>query len=144
MKELAQLFNADADLWEITGVCHDLDFEVTKHDRSLHGLVAAEWMEGEVPETALDAIRAHDHRTGFTSETMLADALKFADAVAIGELTIGRETMLTALAAPDPREVLELELVERPYLTEIILNLSHKLKIPPCQLPTLIRRAPAQ
>ncbi len=86
MKHLARMLDQPADLWEVTGICHDLDFDVTKADRSRHGLVTAEWLKDDLPDDALLAIQAHDHRTGVVSDTKLADGLKLADAVAIGEI----------------------------------------------------------
>jgi len=90
MDHLAKLLGEDHVHWEVTGLCHDLDFEVTAEDRSRHGLLAAEWLRDELPDVALVAIQSHDHRTGILSETKLALALKLADAIAVGELDVGR------------------------------------------------------
>ncbi len=129
MKHLANLLDEDAELWQITGVCHDLDFAETESDRSQHGLVAAEWLKSDLPPVALLAIQAHDHRTGVVSETRLADALKLADALAIGEITAGRQTMVSALAKPDHGAAMRSILRERPYLPDIILSYPKKLGI---------------
>ena len=91
MKHLAKTTGQDAVLWEVVGLCHDLDDAVTKADRRLHGLLAAGWLEGRLPGEALEAIQAHDHRTGLSSNTQLADALKLADALAIADKDVGRE-----------------------------------------------------
>jgi predicted hydrolase (HD superfamily) len=39
MRQLADRLGADGDLWEIVGLCHDLDFFKTCDDRSQHGLL---------------------------------------------------------------------------------------------------------
>ncbi|MGH6924905.1 MAG: hypothetical protein ACRED5_14320 [Propylenella sp.] len=83
MLELAHHFRADVPLWEVVGLCHDLDFFETAADRQRHGLLAAEWLGGKLPEEALAAIRVHDHRTGVRSQSLLADMLKLADVLAV-------------------------------------------------------------
>jgi predicted hydrolase (HD superfamily) len=82
MRELASIFNANADIWEMTGLCHDLDFFVTSGDSRQHGLVTIRWLAGQLPDDALQAIAAHDHRTGIQSDTIIADMLNLADALA--------------------------------------------------------------
>jgi predicted hydrolase (HD superfamily) len=64
MRELASALGANVHLWEITGLCHDLDFFVTSSDGSQHGLLTVRWLAGQLPDDALAAIAAHDHRTG--------------------------------------------------------------------------------
>lgn len=41
MAKLAEALGEDRILWEVTGLCHDLDFEETADDRSRHGIVTA-------------------------------------------------------------------------------------------------------
>jgi hypothetical protein len=144
MKQLADLLNEDSVLWEITGICHDLDFDRTKTDRRRHGMLAAEWLEHDLPSVALLAIQSHDHRTGVLSDTALADALKLADALAVGELDIGRSAMLEALACGDPIACLNQALVQRPYLTPMILDNANKLSIQPLAMAKLWDGAPGQ
>jgi predicted hydrolase (HD superfamily) len=79
IRELAGIFAANADLWEITGLCHDLDFFVTCGDWSQHGLLTIRWLAGQLPDDALDAIAAHDYRTGIRSDTLIADMLNLAE-----------------------------------------------------------------
>ena len=82
MRKLAKQLGEDADLWEVVGICHDFDEEVTRADRSKHGLLTAEWLADDLPVAALDAIKAHDHRTGFVSDTPLAGKESFKIATA--------------------------------------------------------------
>lgn len=51
MRQLARIFAADADLWEVVGLCHDLDFFETRDDRSQHGLLTVRWL-GRPPNSA--------------------------------------------------------------------------------------------
>ena len=81
MAQLAVLCNEDADLWEIVGICHDLDVFETKDDRSRHGLSTRESLESCLPQAALNAIAAHDHRTGIAAEGLVSISLRAADAL---------------------------------------------------------------
>ncbi len=60
MRGLAKDKGEDPDLWGMTGLLHDLDYERTAEDPSRHGLVSAEMLEGSLPESALQAIRSHN------------------------------------------------------------------------------------
>jgi len=144
MAHLATLLGEDHVLWEVTGLCHDLDFEATADDRSRHGLLAAEWLGDALPDVALLAIQSHDHRTGVVSETTLARALKLADAVAVGELEVGRDALLEALGAASPLERLEEILSSRPYLPRLITQPADQLSIPLKAVASICRIAPRQ
>jgi hypothetical protein len=119
MRELASVFGADADLWEITGLCHDLDFFVTSGDWSQHGLLAIRWLAGRLPDEALQAIASHDHRTGIRSDTLISDMLNLADAVAVLEKRFGRDLFQQADNG-DPYITLRSHLGDRAYLADIL------------------------
>jgi len=50
---------------------HDLDYSTVRNDMSRHGIVAAESLKGKLSKSDLYAIKAHDHRTGFKSKSIL-------------------------------------------------------------------------
>ncbi len=81
MRALARRLGEDEELWGLTGLLHDLDYEETKDDFSRHGLRSAEMLEGKLPEEGLHAIRAHNDRTGVQPETKLDFALRASDAL---------------------------------------------------------------
>lgn len=144
MYHFAKLLGEDLVLWEVTGLCHDLDFEATAEDRSQHGLLAAEWLRNDLPDVALLAIQSHDHRTGISSETKLALAHKLADAIAVGELDVGRDAMTVALSAASPLDRLTETLSARPYLPELITQPAQKLPISLAAIALICRAAPQQ
>lgn len=121
MRRLAAATGHDAGLWYVTGLVHDLDYFDTAEDRSRHGLLAAEWLAGELPEPALDAIRAHDHRTGVTAFTPLACALRLADALAIVMDSVGNQAG-HLLSQPDAASLLTARLATRPYLVPMLVD----------------------
>ena len=82
MRHLAKRLGEDEELWGLTGLLHDVDYDIVKGDMEQHGLKAAEILEGKLPPDAIDAIKAHNELTGFKCETKLAKALKAADHLA--------------------------------------------------------------
>ncbi len=121
MRRLAAATGHDAGLWYVTGLVHDLDYFETAEDRSRHGLVAADWLSGELPEAALDAIRAHDHRTGVTAVTPIARALKLADALAIIMDSVGSDAG-NLLTQPNAAALLTARLASRPWLVPLLVD----------------------
>ncbi|HHH79355.1 MAG: HDIG domain-containing protein [Thermoplasmata archaeon] len=82
MRELAKALERDEELWGLTGLLHDLDYEYTSEDPNEHGIVTCQVLEGLLPEEGLDAIKAHNYQyTGKTPIHTLEKALIAADAV---------------------------------------------------------------
>lgn len=125
LEALARNLGEDADLWAVTGLLHDIDFEQTGTSPERHGLLAAEWLAGRLPDQALDAIRAHDHRTGVTADTSLAAALKLADALAVILESIGADAP-DLMTAPDQ---LAHRLAARPWLADLLYGSARRLGI---------------
>lgn len=60
MRRLAEYFKEDVEMWGLTGLLHDLDYNETKEDESRHTYLTAEWLkEYYLPEEMLHAIHAH-------------------------------------------------------------------------------------
>lgn len=82
MEGYAELFSADTELWFITGLLHDIDFE--KHP-SEHPGPSLQWFkEWSYPEDLIHAVEAHAYGyNGFTTEpqTKLAAALLACDEI---------------------------------------------------------------
>lgn len=81
MKKIAQRLGENIELWGLVGLLHDLDYEITQNDFTKHGLVTAEILKDKLPEEAINAIKAHNEKTGFVDNSKLAIALKAADAI---------------------------------------------------------------
>ena len=67
--------------WELSGLLHDLDYDDTVDDREHHGVKAAEALSGLLDEAILQAIRSHDHRSGYQPSSLLDHSLRFANTV---------------------------------------------------------------
>jgi putative nucleotidyltransferase with HDIG domain len=60
MRTLANNFNEDEAEWEIAGLLHDMDYEVTKDEPKSHTRLAIEWLnETDVSEEVKNSILAH-------------------------------------------------------------------------------------
>ncbi len=60
MKGLARHFGEDEGLWALTGLLHDLDYDLTKDDFPRHGHLSAEMLEEKgVDERVVYAVKAH-------------------------------------------------------------------------------------
>lgn len=79
MRGLADRLGGDPEIWGLTGLLHDLDYETTINNFEKHGIITAELIKDKVPVEIVDAIRAHNEYTGFKCESKLATALKIAD-----------------------------------------------------------------
>ena len=143
MRELASVFDANADIWEITGLCHDLDFFATSGDWSQHGLVTIRWLTGQLPDDALQAIAAHDHRTGIRSDTLIADMLNLADALAVIDERFGRD-LLKQAGSDDPYTALRRHLGDRAYLADILERRASKHDLSFRCIVDIVRAGPPQ
>lgn len=81
MKGLAEHFDEDPELWEATGILHDIDYEKFGDDMSMHGIKSAEMVKDILPEEAINAILRHNELTGNKVETRFDISLLAADAI---------------------------------------------------------------
>jgi putative nucleotidyltransferase with HDIG domain len=69
MRRLAEHFNEDVELWGLTGLLHDLDYDSTVNDFPKHGILTTEWLkEYDLDEKILYAIKAHPKHVPATSK----------------------------------------------------------------------------
>ena len=120
-----RLAPAEAELWEMTGLLHDLDFFVVAGDWHIHGRTTAAWLEGRLPLPVLLAIASHDHRSGIISDTPLSSALRLTDALALLDEQAGRQAALVALRGGEA--AIGVLAGERAYLSQMIVGLTGSL-----------------
>ncbi len=78
MRALARKFQEDEELWGITGLVHDIDMEIADYrvNPEKHGQVGAEILEKEGFDDAIvNAVKAHNEKTGKARETLLEKAI---------------------------------------------------------------------
>lgn len=63
MKSLSSKFGGDAEKWEVVGLLHDGDYEMTKSDPTKHTLVMLDWLKeaGVTDEEIFSAIASHNY-----------------------------------------------------------------------------------
>ncbi len=142
MAALADHLHADTALWQAVGLLHDIDYPTTQATPERHGPLAAEWLAGQLPEDALLAIAAHDHRSGVLSDTAIADALKLADAIAVLDEQAERAPLLHALR--EGEWALQTLAAERPWLAAMILSNAGRLHVKPEALADMLEDLPEQ
>ena len=97
MRKLAEDREEDIDLWGITGLLHDLDYEKTVDDPARHALVTASMLDGELPEEAIHAIKSHNSENNGVERSSDFDYL-----LAAGESITGL-IVAVALVYPDKK-----------------------------------------
>jgi putative nucleotidyltransferase with HDIG domain len=62
MKHLAVFLGFDPVKWEVTGLIHDLDYELTKYSVDQHALKTVEMLKGAIDEEMENAVLAHNDK----------------------------------------------------------------------------------
>lgn len=75
MKELADQLHADAEIWALTGLLHDIDYEETKDKPELHSKIGAEFLKEFLTDEMIYAILVHNERHGLERKSLLDKAL---------------------------------------------------------------------
>lgn len=80
MRKLALHFNEYENLWGITGLVHDIDYERIMGDMSLHGKMGGDILEAlNADETIVYAVRAHNPANNIPRRRKIDKALYCAD-----------------------------------------------------------------
>ncbi|MBU1108176.1 MAG: HDIG domain-containing protein [Candidatus Riflebacteria bacterium] len=82
MKAVAQKLGQPAEDWEILGLLHDMDLDITKGDMKSHARVAVDLLSSEgLPEDYLHAILAHNEESGAKRSSVLDHALAASESI---------------------------------------------------------------
>lgn len=80
MKALAEYFGKDPTKWEICGLLHDIDYEKTKDNPSLHSLLGAEILkELSLDEEIIEAVKSHNPAHQIEPKSLMAKGLFVSD-----------------------------------------------------------------
>lgn len=69
--------NFNEEDWEVVGLLHDADYEVTNRDLARHTEVVTEKLQGQISQDVVDAIRGHANKA--ERNTLMAKAIFAAD-----------------------------------------------------------------
>ncbi|MDD4255425.1 MAG: HDIG domain-containing protein [Methanofollis sp.] len=82
LRGLADAFGEDADLWEVIGILHDIDYEAFGGDMNRHGIEGAALLRGEgLPEEVCLAVERHNHLLFAPYSERLDLSLQAADSI---------------------------------------------------------------
>jgi putative nucleotidyltransferase with HDIG domain len=82
LQATARKLGEDEELWGLTGLLHDLDYDYTKSDPTRHAQITVKVLDGLIPMEGLNAIKAHNYQhTAQVPQTYLDKSLIAADAV---------------------------------------------------------------
>ena len=104
MRGLAERFGEDPQLWEVTGILHDVDYENFGEDFSMHGAKSAEMVRDLLPDDAVKAILSHNELTGNKAETRFDIALLAADSIS-GMIVANALVRPTKLEGMKPKSI---------------------------------------
>lgn len=76
MKEMAKRLDRDEELWGLTGLLHNLDYEYTLSEPEKRGSLSAQLLEDLLPERCVNAIKANNYmHTDYIPTTSLDKSL---------------------------------------------------------------------
>lgn len=61
LRKVAIIFNKDQEVWGITGLLHNLDYEYCGSDFQNRGTISNEILDGILPEKSINAIKANNY-----------------------------------------------------------------------------------
>jgi putative nucleotidyltransferase with HDIG domain len=82
LEQMANRLGEDVELWSLTGLLHDLDYDFTKNEPEKHSQITVKVLYELLPGEAINAIKAHNYQyTAQIPQTYLDKSLIAADAV---------------------------------------------------------------
>jgi hypothetical protein len=76
LRKIAKLFGKDEEMWGITGLLHNLDYEYTRDNPERRGRLSSELLENLLPEISINAIKANNYmHTDYIPTTALDKSL---------------------------------------------------------------------
>jgi predicted hydrolase (HD superfamily) len=61
LREIARLFGKDEEMWGLTGLLHNVDYEYTRDNPERRGKLSSELLENLLPEPSINAIKANNY-----------------------------------------------------------------------------------
>lgn len=83
LREVAKILGKDKELWGLTGLLHNLDYDYTRENPEKRGILSANLLENLLPEQSINAIKANNYmHTDYIPVTSLDKSL-----ISIAEVT---------------------------------------------------------
>jgi predicted hydrolase (HD superfamily) len=61
LRQLAKILEQDEEIWGLTGLLHNLDYEYTRDNPEKRGLLSSDILENLLPENCINAIKANNY-----------------------------------------------------------------------------------
>lgn len=125
MEKLAEKLNGDRESWFITGLLHDIDFEIVGDNFAQHGLKAMELLqEADISDEMKEAIKSHNGHASL--DCKLNKALWVSDPV-------NGLIVAAALMRPDKKiSSIELKSLKKKYKTKAFAAGANREQIAAC------------
>jgi len=108
LQEIAQKLERNKELWGLTGLLHNLDYEYTRSEPENRGTLSAQILEELLPNRCVNAIKANNYmHTDYIPSTALDKSLIAADTATRLILVIARTTPTKKIANVDLNLILE-------------------------------------
>ncbi|UCF50663.1 MAG: hypothetical protein JSU91_04060 [Thermoplasmatales archaeon] len=83
LRQVAKILGKDEELWGLTGLLHNLDYDYTRENPEKRGILSANLLENLLPENSINAIKANNYmHTDYIPVTSLDKSL-----ISIAEVT---------------------------------------------------------
>jgi predicted hydrolase (HD superfamily) len=83
LREIAKILGKDEELWGMTGLLHNLDYDYTRGNPEKRGMLSAQVLENLLPEDSINAIKANNYtHTDYVPVTSLDKTL-----ISVAEVT---------------------------------------------------------
>lgn len=82
MRHLALKFSQDQEKWGLTGLLHDIDYEITKDNPQKHSLVSSVILkDAGLDEEIVEAVKTHNEIHNLAPQSLMAKAIYAADPI---------------------------------------------------------------
>jgi len=93
LRVIAKKIQRDEELWGLTGLLHNLDYEYTENEPEKRGILSAQLLENLLPENAIYAIKANNYLHSDNIPTTSLDKSLIAVDAVVGLIIITKQLM---------------------------------------------------
>jgi len=98
MRGFAERLREDPNTWEIVGILHDIDYDITKDNPKIHALEAEKILKGVLDDDLIEAIKKHNFENNGSGEPTKPIEIALISADALSGLIVA-----TALVMPNKK-----------------------------------------
>jgi len=108
MKELARRLERDENLWGLTGLLHNIDYEYTAGEPEKRGVLSSQLLEGLLPDMGVNAIKSNNYtQTDHIPTTSIDKSLIAVDATVGFIIAVAKSTPSKKIVGVDFKTLIE-------------------------------------